>query len=298
MHCVDCHFEQDIHGDGKLYGEPRAAVEIDCIDCHGTRDAQATLVTSGPASRGTEPRRRCRRRSASRASQRGGERVVQRSMVTEGPSGGAAGRRQRHARHPLQRARAPGEDVQRGGAWGDAATEALPRERKHDLLRLPLLLDDELLRLPPLDEGQREEAEPPQRGRRQPQLDELQLPDAARRHLLPGQRRHGHEEPHRAGPLGLRGRWSPRRTRTASGSTRSSRPSRRAASRARPSRPTCPHTVRATETRTLHRLPRLRGERQQRLAGPAAHAGHGPHELHRPLRVRGRGAPRLRGGGR
>ena len=39
MHCVDCHFAQDIHGNGKLYGEPRAAVEIDCIDCHGTVDA-------------------------------------------------------------------------------------------------------------------------------------------------------------------------------------------------------------------------------------------------------------------
>ncbi len=21
MHCVDCHFEQDVHGNGKLYGE-------------------------------------------------------------------------------------------------------------------------------------------------------------------------------------------------------------------------------------------------------------------------------------
>ena len=36
MHCVDCHFEQDSHGNGHLYGEPRAAVEIDCADCHGT----------------------------------------------------------------------------------------------------------------------------------------------------------------------------------------------------------------------------------------------------------------------
>ena len=36
MHCVDCHFKQDNHGDGKLYGEVRAAIEIDCVDCHGT----------------------------------------------------------------------------------------------------------------------------------------------------------------------------------------------------------------------------------------------------------------------
>ena len=36
MHCVDCHFSQDGHGNGKLYGEPRAAIEISCIDCHGS----------------------------------------------------------------------------------------------------------------------------------------------------------------------------------------------------------------------------------------------------------------------
>ena len=46
MHCVDCHFQQDVHGDGKLYNEPRAAVEIDCVDCHGSIDEQATLRTS------------------------------------------------------------------------------------------------------------------------------------------------------------------------------------------------------------------------------------------------------------
>lgn len=49
MQCNDCHFEQDNHGNGKIYGEPRAAVEMDCIDCHGTIRKKATLVTSGPA---------------------------------------------------------------------------------------------------------------------------------------------------------------------------------------------------------------------------------------------------------
>jgi hypothetical protein len=49
MQCGDCHFAQDNHGNGKIYGEPRAAVEIDCIDCHGTIRKKATLVTSGPA---------------------------------------------------------------------------------------------------------------------------------------------------------------------------------------------------------------------------------------------------------
>lgn len=49
MHCVDCHFAQDNHGTGKLYAEPRAAIEIDCKDCHGSIEQRATLVTSGPA---------------------------------------------------------------------------------------------------------------------------------------------------------------------------------------------------------------------------------------------------------
>ena len=49
MHCVDCHFRQDAHGDGKLYNEPRAAIEISCEDCHGSIRARANLFTSGPA---------------------------------------------------------------------------------------------------------------------------------------------------------------------------------------------------------------------------------------------------------
>ena len=49
MHCADCHFEQDAHGNGRLYGEPRAAVEIDCIDCHGSVRARANLKTSNSA---------------------------------------------------------------------------------------------------------------------------------------------------------------------------------------------------------------------------------------------------------
>jgi hypothetical protein len=47
MQCVDCHFRQDAHGNGILYNEPRAAIEIGCIDCHGSIRDRATLVTSG-----------------------------------------------------------------------------------------------------------------------------------------------------------------------------------------------------------------------------------------------------------
>ncbi|MCH7987674.1 MAG: hypothetical protein IID46_00835 [Planctomycetes bacterium] len=58
MHCVDCHFVQDVHGNTKLYGEVRAAIEIRCVDCHGTIRRHAYEIpgaafpmmrTSGPA---------------------------------------------------------------------------------------------------------------------------------------------------------------------------------------------------------------------------------------------------------
>ena len=49
MHCVDCHFSQDNHGNGHIYGEVALAVEIDCQDCHGTAQEFPNLYTSGPA---------------------------------------------------------------------------------------------------------------------------------------------------------------------------------------------------------------------------------------------------------
>ena len=48
MHCVDCHFDQDSHGNGHIVGEVMAGIEIKCIDCHGTVDEYPTLLTSGP----------------------------------------------------------------------------------------------------------------------------------------------------------------------------------------------------------------------------------------------------------
>ena len=66
MHCVDCHFAQDVHGNTKLYGEVRAAIEIRCIDCHGTIRRRAFEIqgaafpmmrTSGPAGRHAEQKR-------------------------------------------------------------------------------------------------------------------------------------------------------------------------------------------------------------------------------------------------
>ncbi len=82
MHCVDCHFKQDSHGNGKLYGEPRAAIEVDCVDCHGTRDTPATLVTSGPASPGTVLEDGKTPWGQPRFEREGGK-IVQRSMLDQ-----------------------------------------------------------------------------------------------------------------------------------------------------------------------------------------------------------------------
>jgi hypothetical protein len=49
MHCSDCHFSQDEHGNGQLYGEYGNTIEIECQDCHGTATAYTNLRTSGPA---------------------------------------------------------------------------------------------------------------------------------------------------------------------------------------------------------------------------------------------------------
>ena len=52
MHCVDCHFEQDVHGDTHMYSEYQAALQIQCQDCHGTAQELADLRFSGPAAKG------------------------------------------------------------------------------------------------------------------------------------------------------------------------------------------------------------------------------------------------------
>jgi hypothetical protein len=52
MQCVDCHFSQDNHGNGHIYGEAAAAIEIGCKDCHGTVNSYPNLYSSGPAALG------------------------------------------------------------------------------------------------------------------------------------------------------------------------------------------------------------------------------------------------------
>ena len=49
MHCADCHFSQDEHGNGQIYAEYGNTIEIECQDCHGTAQNYTNLRTSGPA---------------------------------------------------------------------------------------------------------------------------------------------------------------------------------------------------------------------------------------------------------
>jgi hypothetical protein len=49
MHCVDCHFDVDSHGNGMIHTDYAAAIEIECRDCHGTAERRTSLRTSGPA---------------------------------------------------------------------------------------------------------------------------------------------------------------------------------------------------------------------------------------------------------
>ncbi|MSR30835.1 MAG: hypothetical protein EXR99_04940 [Gemmataceae bacterium] len=55
LHCVDCHYLQDNHGNGRLQMEVRAAIEVACVDCHGNYTQRARLRTSGVASYSSNP---------------------------------------------------------------------------------------------------------------------------------------------------------------------------------------------------------------------------------------------------
>ncbi len=90
MHCVDCHFVQDVHGNGRLQMEVRAAIEIQCTDCHGTAAQRATLRTTGPAAYTSAPDNKGRDLAVLRTPfgkrrfERVGDRIIQNSMVEEG----------------------------------------------------------------------------------------------------------------------------------------------------------------------------------------------------------------------
>jgi Ca2+-binding EF-hand superfamily protein len=46
MHCIDCHTQNDVMGDGNLWPQMDHAVEIECQSCHGTPEKVSDLMTS------------------------------------------------------------------------------------------------------------------------------------------------------------------------------------------------------------------------------------------------------------
>ena len=82
MHCVDCHFSVDAHGNGRLHGEVRNAIEIQCTDCHGTVLDRPSLRTTGPAAPPSGTNLEAKRTPFGRRRfERQGNRIVQHSMV-------------------------------------------------------------------------------------------------------------------------------------------------------------------------------------------------------------------------
>jgi len=133
MHCVDCHFGQDAHGNGHIYGEVQAAIEIDCTDCHGTVDKYPTLRTSGPAAapggmdmallRTQDGRKRFEWR-AGKLYQRSAldpEREWEMTLVKDTVTPGNPKYNERAARAKLMRAGAEGREGKWGGGSNDLA---------------------------------------------------------------------------------------------------------------------------------------------------------------------------------
>ena len=187
MHCIDCHFTQDAHGNGKLYGETRNAIEIGCVDCHGTIERKAMLTTSGPASAKDASSNMLRMRTPFKEARfvwRDGK-LYQRSNVEEHKEWeivqvlDTITPGNEHYSEKI----AAGEDA--AGGWRDVGAygrheEAGAQRPADDVPELPFVVDDFVLRLPSFDDGEPEDADAAQRGRDDAELDGLQLPGAAR----------------------------------------------------------------------------------------------------------------------
>ena len=139
--------------------------EIQCIDCHGTITAEATLRTSGPAA--PEGRHRpiakADARSANGYSSGRAIKLIQNSMVEKDLSwevvqvkntitpgnphyNEKVGAREDRAVRRRRR-------ICVGRRAGRRRARVCPREREHELHRLPLVVEHKLLRLPPAADG-------------------------------------------------------------------------------------------------------------------------------------------------
>jgi len=81
MHCIDCHFLQDVHGDGNVYSTNWDAIEIECEDCHGA-SKKTNFKTSGP--NGGNDMRIAKNEDLEPFFEDRGGQVIQRSRVNTG----------------------------------------------------------------------------------------------------------------------------------------------------------------------------------------------------------------------
>ncbi len=287
MHCVDCHFKQDNHGNGQLYGEPRAAIEIDCIDCHGTAQGRANLVTSGPAAPGTRPE--------------GAADALRRAAVR-------GGRREDHPEQHGDRGREVGGAADRrhlgteGRPGYSAKADAAHNGKGHTNAKMTCYachsawttscFGCHLSQRANVAEAQCSTARAARAATGRATTSRPCATTSTSSPRTGSSRRTGSRPRARPAPSSSRRQnqnrewiYSQQQTVSAGGFSGTSFSTY------------VPHTVRATETQHVHRLPRVRRQRQQRLDGPAPDARHRPRELHRPLRLRRRRRPRLRGRG-
>ena len=294
MHCVDCHFEQDVHGDGHLYGSVRDAVEITCEDCHGTVERHTLAHDERPCGAGRRPRpdAPCARRSARRRFVRRGGQVYQRSSIYAGQGVGdpADRRRQERNREVVVREDAParqrdvGRRARRPGARAATAITCFACHTSWMAscfgCHLPMRANQKV-------------ASKHFEGDMTRNLHAVQLPDAARGHVHARHRRRRDRNrvaPARSacavivGSQNSNREWvySQQQTISAEGFSGIAFSTH------------VPHTVRNTETKNCTDCHLSRRWRQQRDHGAAAHAGHRLHELHVPLGLRrhGRAASR------
>ena len=128
-----------------------------------------------------------------------------------------------------------------------------------------------------------------QRGPDHAQLDLVQLPGIARRHLHARHRRDGNRASRRAGSLGMRGRGEFAEQRPRLALLPAADDFGRGLQRAGFLHVCAAHRSRE-RNQGLHGLPRVASRRQQCVDGPAAVAGHELYEFHGALRVRRRSA--------
>jgi len=226
MQCVDCHFVQDAHGDGRLYGETRNAIEITCIDCHGTSTAYATLKTSGPAAQpGGRDIKKKFEWDAGVLKQHSAMNYditweVTQTLDTVNPLSAWSLAHPESAKQSRY-AKTMHRDRNKDGSmnWVDIPTVDKDGKKVADdsklshgegdmeLLYLPHVVDDQLRRLPPADAGQPAGPDAAQREPLHPQLHAVQLPGAPRGHLhararqRPQGHRHGRDPVKQGGKI-------------------------------------------------------------------------------------------------